>query len=62
MRPNGKAYFLSPLPVAKGIGEIAEDLSIPVGGASRLPLAFSRSSLLPPRPPLPFSVAQLQCP
>lgn len=32
MSLSGKAYFLTPLPVAKGIGKIVEDLSIPVGG------------------------------
>lgn len=48
MSLSGKAYFLTPLPVAKGIGKIAEDLSIPVGGPSRLLLAFSWSSLRPP--------------
>ena len=62
MSLSGKAYFLTPLPVAKGIGKIAEDLSIPVGGPSRLLSVFSASSLTSPalqRGPTPVSIRSL---
>lgn len=65
MSLNGKADFLTPLPVAKGTGEIAQDLSIPAGRASRPPPVFSRSSPLPPHllalpcGPAPVSIRSL---